>query len=38
MKEVVVKITPQEQMRIKVIVMDKDKDEALEIRRHAGTA
>jgi hypothetical protein len=30
MKEVIIKITPQEQMHIKVIVMDKDKDEALE--------
>ena len=30
MKEVVIKITPQEQMRIKVIVMDKDRDDALE--------
>jgi hypothetical protein len=30
MKELAVKITPQEQIRIKVIVMDKDKDDALE--------
>jgi hypothetical protein len=30
MKDVVIKISPQEQMRLKVIVMDKDKDDALE--------
>ena len=30
MEEIVIKITPQEQMRMKVIVVDKDKDDALE--------
>jgi hypothetical protein len=30
MKEVIIKMTPQEQMRIKIIVIDKDRDDALE--------